>query len=260
MKLKFRHVLLLMVSVLLVSSCVSRKEIAYFQGIENLVSEVNLEPIRFKENDLLSITVSAANLESVLPFNLLLYSRATSNRSPESFNSNNTYEVGYLVDSDGEINFPVLGSIRVKGLTPKELHEYLTKQLEEYILNPIVNIRILNFRISILGEVQRPGTYMVPGERIALPEALGLAGDLSIFGMRDNILVIRETDSIKTYKYLNLLDADVLNSDFYYLQQNDVVYVEPNKAQRQSSSFNRNASVYVSIASLLISVLVIIFR
>jgi len=119
---------------------------------------------------------------------------------------------------------------------------------------------LMNFTVSVLGEVGRPGTYTVNGERIALPEALGLAGDLTIFGRRDNVLVVREQNGEKTYQYVDLASSESLNSDFYYLQQHDVVYVEPNKAQRQSSSFNRNTSVYVSMASLLISVLVIIFR
>jgi len=232
----------------------------YFQDIEKLSQHSNIvEPsLKLKPSDLLSITVSAADLESVRPFNIIIESRPIEGSS--NLLVNNTQMLGYLVDSAGEIHFPVLGGIKVAGLTPKELHDHLTKQLTTYINDPIVNIRLLNFTVSILGEVNRPGTYPVSGEKISLPEALGLAGDLTIFGRRDNVLVIRENDGKKTYAYLDMRSADILESDYYYLKQNDVVYVEPNSAQRQSSSFNRNSTVFISIASLLLSVLVLIFR
>ncbi len=260
MKLKHLKIFLLIIGVSVVTSCVSRKKIAYFQDIENLTSaSKSNQAITLKPNDLLSITVSSDNLETVMPFNVLTMARPMVGNN-DMMRSNNTQEVGYLIDNEGDINFPVLGTIHAGGLTPKELRENLTEQIKEYIKDPIINIRLMNFTVSVLGEVNRPGTYPVSGERIALPEALGLAGDLTIFGRRDNVLVVRESDGEKTYKYLDLSNSDFLNSDFYYLQQHDVVYVEPNKAQRQSSSFNRNTSVYVSITSLLISVLVLIFR
>lgn len=260
MKLKFHYAFLGILILSIVSSCVPRKRIAYFQDIENLQkTDIQFEPVTFKPNDILSITVSASNLESVIPFNLMVLSRPLTSSS-NLMTSTNTQEVGYLVDHSGSINFPVLGEIHVEGLNTRELRDFLTSKLEEYIKDPIVNVRIMNFSISILGEVNRPGTFNISGERIALPEALGLAGDMSIFGRRDNVLIIREKEGKKVYQYLDLRDANALNSEFYYLQQHDVVYVEPNTAQRQSSSFNRNSSVYVSMASLLLSVLVIIFR
>ena len=262
MKFKSLNILLLIIGIAFISSCVPRKKIAYFQGVERLVQDsISKQSIVLKPNDLLSIKVSADNLESVRPFNLMSISRPVSGGTSDmAGSSSNSQEVPYLIDSEGDIHFPVLGTIEVKGLTPRELREKLTTQLKEYIKDPIVNIRILNFTVSILGEVSGPGTFTVSGERIALPEALGLAGDLTIYGQRDNILVVRETNGIKTFKYLDLLNADILNSDFYYLQQHDIVYVEPNSAQRQSASFNRNTTVYISIASLLLSVMVLIFR
>lgn len=259
MKIKFYHVLVLTLVFALMTSCVPRKDIAYFQGIENLTSESNLEPLKLMPNDILSIIVSAANFESTIPFNLISISRPTTGTA-QMIGSSTAQEIPYMIDSAGKIHFPVLGEIQAEGLSPQELREDLTKRLKEYIKDPIVNIRILNFTVSVLGEVNRPGTFAVSGERIALPEALGMAGDMSIFGRRDNVLVIREIEGKKIYKYLDLRDSDILNSDFYYLRQHDVVYVEPNKAQRQSSNFNRNASVYVSIASLLVSVLVVISK
>lgn len=260
MKLNYQNALLGILICFITLSCVPRKRIAYFQGLDKIQnSDINFQPVTFKPNDVLSITVSASNLESVIPFNLMVLSRPLTS-SREMMSSTNTQEVGYLVDHTGAINFPVLGEIHVEGLNTKQLRELLTTKLKEHIKDPIVNVRIMNFSVSILGEVTRPGTFVISGERIALPEALGLAGDLTIFGRRDNVLVVREFEGKKSYQYLDLTDSQVLNSEFYYLQQHDVVYVEPNTAQRQSSSFNRNAPVYVSMASLLLSVLVIIFR
>lgn len=244
----------------LLSSCVSREKIVYFQDIEKLSenSEVVVPSLALKPNDLLSITVSASDIESARPFNVIIESRPMVGSSDVFTNS--TQQPGYLVDSDGNINFPVLGSIKVEGLTPKELNAQLKSQLSAYLIDPIINIRILNFTVTILGEVERPGTYTISGEKISILEALGRAGDLSLYGKRDNVLVIRENKGKKTTAFLDFRSSDFMSSEYYYLQQNDVVYVEPNQAQRQSSSFNRNSTVYISIASLMLSVLVLIFR
>ncbi len=260
MRFRCYYALLFVLTLGLFSSCVSRKKIVYFQDIEKLAqnSDMAKPSITIKPNDLLSITVSATDLESARPFNVIIEARPAVGGS--SLMTNNTQQPGYLVDSGGDIHFPVLGTLHVEGLTPKELNDNLTERLKSYIKDPIVNIRILNFTVSVLGEVSRPGTYTVEGEKISITEALGLAGDLTIYGRRDNVLVIRENGGKKTYSYLDFRGADLLDSDYYYLKQNDVIYVEPNGAQRQSSSFNRNSTVYISIASLLLSVLVLITR
>lgn len=252
--------LLALMILALASSCVSRQKIVYFQDLETrgaLMDSVR-NNIKIMPNDLLSILVSSYDLNAVRPFNLVTESRPGIDNYGVSYN--NTQQVGYLVAPDGNIDFPVLGSVEVAGLTRNELSELLVARISEYVKDPIVTIRITNFKVSVLGEVARPGTYNIQGERLTLPEALGLAGDLTIFGRRDNVLVIRDDGETKQYKYLDLRDSEVLSSDYYYLQQNDVVYVEPNNAQIQSSSFNRNTSIYISIASLLLSVMVIIFR
>lgn len=239
------------------SSCVSRKKLVYFQNIETLAEKTASvkNTTTIKANDLLSITVSSFDLEAVRPFNMTgTTSSASSN--PEQ----GVMQQGYLVGADGTIEFPVVGTIAVAGLTRKELNDKLTKEISVYVKNPIVNINIINFKVTILGEVTQPGNYPVSGERITLPEALGLAGDLTIFGRRDNVLIIREAGGEKTYKYVDLTKVDLMDSEFYYLQQNDVVYVEPNKAQIQSSSFNRNTGVFISIASLLVTVMVLFTR
>ena len=164
----------------------------------------------------------------------------------------------YLVDSDGNIEFPVLGTVNVTGLNRQQLAAKLKTEITEYVQDPIVNVRIVNFQVSVLGEVARPGTFDIRDEYLSLPKALGFAGDLSIYGRRDNVLVMREDNGKKIHEYLDLTDPNVINSPFYYLQQNDVVYVEPNGAQMQSASYNRNAGVYISIASVLISLAVLI--
>lgn len=256
----FKSYSLVIFSILLITSCVPRKNIVYFQDIENYVSEDNIEPARFKPNDMLSIIVSSSNIESAIPFNLMSLVRPIAGVRTTSTNitgSTASMEVPYMVNSDGEIEFPVLGTIKIEGMSTQDLKSYLQKELKEFIKDPIINIRFLNFTVTILGEVNHPGTFHINGERVSLPEALGVAGDMSIFGRRDNILIVRETGGKKVYKYLDMRDPDILNSEYYYLQQHDIVYVEPNRAQRQSSSFNRNMSVYVSIASLLLSLYVI---
>lgn len=254
-------ILLGILSLLLMGSCVSRKKMAYFQNMEELKLAVDESKtdLKIQPNDLLTITVSAANLEAVQPFNLPVTSAPRLGEVGGTVQGNMQIQ-SYLVDSDGNIEFPVLGTVKVSGLTRQELIEKLKNEISAYVQNPIVNIKIVNFQVTVLGEVNRPGTFTVPDERLSLSKALGLAGDLTIYGRRDNVMILRETGDSKEYKYVDLTQSDFLNSPYYYLQQNDVVYVEPNKAQLQGASYNRNAQVYISIASVLISLIILITR
>lgn len=232
------------------SSCVSRKRIIYFQDLEEqkgLLLDIQ-NSFRIQPNDLISIVVSAYNPESVMPFNSI--HEGTSGATPQA----------YLTAEDGTIEFPVLGNIKVAGLKRSELSEMLVARISEYVINPIVTIRVLNFKISVLGEVNSPGSFSADGERLTIPEALAMAGDLSIYGKRENILIIRDNGGKREYEYLDLRNSDILNSEYYYLQQNDVVYVEPNYAQIQGASVNRSTSLYLSVASFLLSVLLIVLR
>ena len=260
MRIRNYYVLLVILALVMLSSCVSREKIVYFQNIEKLGQNSSMAKpsLTIKANDLLGITVSAASLEAVRPFNVVAEARPPA--GGVDYGSNSTQQLGYLVDNDGNINFPELGIIHVEGLTPRELVILLTDKLTDYLKDPIVNVRMLNFNVSVLGEVQRPGTFQVTGEKISITEALGLAGDLTIYGRRDNVLVIRDNGGTKNYAYLDFRNADFLNSEYYYLKQNDVVYVEPNGAQRQAASFNRNSTVFISIASLILSVVVLITK
>ncbi|MEO2072889.1 MAG: polysaccharide biosynthesis/export family protein [Zunongwangia sp.] len=261
---KFKFILCLFFLAFL-SSCVSREEMVYFQNLDQLKVEDGsssiYENLEIKPNDQLSITVSAEEIEAAMPFNLPYIGNVMGSQMGEVRISGTPALQSYLVNADGEIQFPILGSVKVAGLNRKELSLKLQKEISEYIQNPIVIVRISNFQVTVLGEVRQPGTFPVTDEYLSLPKALGLAGDMTIYGKRKNVLVVRETENgDKKHAYLDLTDADIVNSPFYYLQQNDVVYVEPNGPQLQSASYNRNASVYISIASVLVSLAVLITR
>jgi polysaccharide export outer membrane protein len=145
---------------------------------------------------------------------------------------------GYLVNSDGNIQFPIIGDIQLAGMTRTQAIEKLKEELSSYIVNPTISIRILNFRVTVLGDVRNPGTFTIPNERITVLEALGIAGDLLITGERENVLVVRDDDGKKREYRIDLTSESLFSSPVYYLQQNDVIYVEPNRAKRNSSVIN----------------------
>ena len=255
----------LLVLSLVLSSCgASKSEIVYFQGLENNGLIINAKipkNLSIRTNDLLSITVSALEQEAAAPFNLTILGTRTGIASSEiQFNQNQQALQNYLVDSEGNIEFPILGTVPVAGLSRQELQSVLKIKISEYVQDPIVNVRILNFQVSVLGEVKNPGTYDVRDEYLTLPQALGLAGDLTIFGERKNVLVIRQAENnTKQYKYIDLTDSNTLSSPFYMLRQNDVIYVEP-KSNYLSAAYTRNSQVYISILSALISLAILITR
>lgn len=249
-KQKLKQSLIIIISILMFTSCVSKKNMVYFQNtneIDNAIFE-NYAPV-IQVDDMLSITVSALDSELSKPFNLSQGGNGGVQSQP----------LTYLVDINGNINFPVLGEIASKGLTTNELKESLIKQLEIYIKSPIVNIRLENFRVTILGEVKTPGTFVLNNERITIPEALGLAGDLSINGKRKNILLVRNINGKFERLRLDLTDESIFNSPYYYLAQNDILYVEPNKAKLNSSALGTTSSI-LSIAAAIISLGLIITR
>lgn len=250
--------LICFVLVLLTVSCASRKDIVYFQDIEDidkLASRVIYDPV-LQPDDLLTITVSALNMETVMPFNLPVVAYMDTGQRASGTPQLQTY----LLDSHGNVEFPVIGTIQLGGLTRSEAVSLLRKEISQYVKNPVVNIRIMNYRVTVLGEVVRPGAYTIPNERITIMEALGLAGDLTVYGKRDNILIIRDKNGEKTYTRVDITKKDILESPYYYLQQNDVIYVEPNKAQVQASTYNRNATVVISIASVIIALISVLTR
>lgn len=247
---RFRALTFLVVT-LLAASCGSKKDVVYLQdtgNFETLIDKNAFTP-KFKEDDVVSIYVSTLDTEASAPFNLFRGSSEGGIR-PE--------QVDYLVDDNGEIDFPVIGKVKIAGLSPEETRALLRERLSEYLKDPIINIRLRNFTVTVLGEVNRPGTYPVNGEKITILEAIGLAGDLTIKGQRENVMVIRDFDGTKVYTRIDLRKKDALNSPVYYLTQNDVVYVEPNRSAATASSLDNRASIAISVASLLITSTVIL--
>lgn len=245
--------------VLLLTACTSSKKILYLQDVQPLKQQdiENQYEVKIHNDDLLAIMVNSKNPELALPFNMPLISYQVGYQ--------NTYTqriLGYLVDSDGNIDFPILGKIHAAGMTRKELTEYLKQRLmdEDYIKDPIVTVQFLNFKISVMGEVNRPGSFDISSDRITLLEALSKAGDLTIYGRRDRVAVIREVDGVRTILYHDLRSSDIFQSPCYYLQQNDIVYVEPNKAKTGQSRINQNnsVSVWTSVISVLTSIVTLI--
>jgi len=246
-------------SILIITSCGTRKDLVYFQ--DEVLTEADLNytqdsELTFMVGDLLTIDVSALDPEVVKPFNL----------PPVSYNSTVISAQGtlrmqtYLIDNNGNIEFPVLGTIKMEGLTRSGANNFLKERLLEYVKNPIVNIRLANFTITVLGEVSKPGTYTIQDERVSLTEALGLAGDLTIYGKRDNVFLIRERDGKKQYTKFDLTSIRVLQSPNYYLAQNDVIYVEPNKARIRQSSYNQNNGVIISAVATLATIAAILIK
>jgi polysaccharide export outer membrane protein len=244
-----KRLLTLVLIAIFISSCATRKEVVYFQDAKDFETVVDTDTFstKFKINDILNIYISTFDAEATRPFNLI---KATENGRSEA--------VDYLIDKDGNIDYPVLGKIKLVGLTVQEAKELIKQKLAVYLKDPIVNIRLANFRVTVLGSVNRPGTYNISGERITILEALGQAGDLNIKGRRDNVLVIRDFNGTKVYTRINLTNKESMNSPVYYLTQNDVVYVEPNKSAISTSSLDNRTSIIVSIVSLLITSGVII--
>jgi len=242
--------------VILLQSCASRKNVAYLQDVNNnsnSQTESSYEPV-LKNDDLLSIIVSANDPEITYMFNI---PQIQGNyKVDESQSSIRTY----LIDSYGQIEFPVLGKISLAGLTRSEAIKELTQKVKPYITNPTINLRILNYKVSVIGEVIKPGSYNFSSERVTLLEALAIAGDLTIYGKRNNILIIREKNNEKTYNRVDITNSSFVNSEFYYLTQNDVIVVEPNKTRINSSSFGPNVLGIISAASIIISILILLQR
>ena len=224
-----KSTLLIVASALLLTACVNTRKTTYFTDVTDgiLTTHTPIPESVIQKNDLLSITVNSLNPVESERFNL-------------PFNTNNFNNIsginptsGYLVDTDGFIQFPVLGNIKADGLTKERLKENILKKIldSQFLKEPVVNVRILNFRVTVIGEVQRPSVVSIPNEKISLLEAIGLAGDLTIYGKRENVLVIREENGNKIIKRLNLNSNELLSSPYYYLKSNDIVYVEPNKTR-----------------------------
>ena len=254
--------------ILMLSSCGTAKDIAYFQNkIINEPEAIDKHAgIVIQPKDMLSIIVSSRNPELVVMFNLPIVSYQAGSETVSGSGSQRL--IGYVVDNDGQIDFPVLGPIKVAGLTRWELAEFIKNKLvnEGLLTDAVVTVEFMNFKVSVIGEVNSPGTFTIQGDKVTVLQAISLARDLTIFGERENVTVIRERDGERTMYEINLCDVSMFTSPAYYLQQNDVVYVQPSevkarqsttddKALRMTSIFVSGGSLLVSIASLIIGII-----
>ena len=251
--------LLLVVSVLVFTSCGSTKNVAYLQNSDtvDLSRSDFLYDARILPKDILTITVNTVNPEAAAPFNLTVATEMSVSRGRSSVTSSGQTLQTYLVDNRGCIEFPILGTLEVVGLTKsmceKMIHDKIMPYLNENE-NPVVTVRMSNYKISVLGEVAHPGMFTVGNEKINILEALAQAGDLTIYGVRDRVKLIREdAKGHKEIHTINLNDANIINSPYYYLQQNDIVYVEPNKVKSQNSRVGQVTTLWFSATSILIS-------
>ena len=255
--------LLLTAATLILGSCGSTKDVAYFQNATqvDLSSSKGLYDARIMPKDELSITVSTTDAEAAVPFNLTV-------PTPYSQNQRSTSSQAmlqtYLVDNQGNIDFPIVGTIHLGGMTKSEAESFIKQKIQPYMNkneNPIVTVRMSSYKVSVLGEVNHPGSFTVSKEKVSILEALALAGDLTIYGVRNNVQLIREDASgEKSIYILNLNDANIINSPYYYLQQNDIVYVTPNKVKAQNSSVGSMTTLWFSATSILISLTSLLYN
>jgi len=247
------------VIVLMLTGCATQKDVAYFNGLNsNSADSINkkfkkIHEARICAGDMLSITVTGLDPLAVAPFNLPLVSYATP--GTDQLYSAPTLQ-SYLVDINGNINFPVIGTLKLLGLSKSEAIKFINDQLAPYLKNAIVTLQFLNYKVTVLGEVLRPGQYSISNERVTVLDALGLAGDMTIYGKRNNVLITRENNGKLEFVRLNLNTDEVFRSPYYYLQQNDVIYVEPNSVKSVAS---QNTSLYLSSLSTLATVVAVIY-
>ena len=236
-------------------SCASRKDMLYLQNSESKETTTSYEPF-LQPDDVLLIIISSENPEIAAPYNLKSVSLQGSLEESTGTERLQTY----IVDKNGNIEFPVIGTIHLGGLTKNEAVSKIKEKLQDHVKDAVVNLRILNFKISILGEVAKPGSYSVKSERITLLEALSLAGDLTIYGKRKTILLIREKNGNRVMERIDITKSDFVNSPYYYLSQNDVIYVEPNKTRINSSMIGPNLTIGISALSLVVTIIALTTR
>lgn len=250
------HILFLLSIGFLISlnSCTSRKKLLYHQNISEIQLPQKIgdyEPI-YSIDDALMILVTSDNPEAAAPFNLLVFS---TNDNSTDLVSLQKRQLNYIVDKDGTITYPVLGKIKVAGLKKSELVSVLEEKLKKYISNPIISVRLTNFEVSVLGDVNRPGTIKFETDKVTLIECLTKAGDLTITGERRNIRIIREIDGAIVTGTVDLTDANFFNSPYYYIKPNDYIYVEPNRIKTSTTAL----SPIVSYGSIFLSTAITLY-
>lgn len=262
----FKRIIYCLIVVATLASCGSAADLAYFQEVvdsgelEGVAGQLNT----IQPGDVLTISVSSSTPELAIPYNLFsarsqVASSVTASNSSSRVITNVAYE-GYTVKEDGTIDFPVLGEIKVAGLTRQEIANMLADRLKSVMPDPVVTVTLMNFYVTVIGEVARPGTYNFPGDRLTLLEALGFSGDMTVYGNREKVMVIREENGTRHVEMLNLKSKDIFKSPYFYLKQNDVVYVEAVGAKAKSvSTFTTYFPVITSLASLGSTIAMIIY-
>ena len=267
-KMKIRKVVcMLTLSTLLVSGCTSYQKVPYLQNpevVNNYGKEIPLYDAKIMPKDILNITVNTTDPQAAAPFNLTVQDPA--NVANSSFRTTSQPSLQqYLVNNDGEIDFPVLGCLKVSGLTKNQAEGLIREKLIPYLKEtPVVTVRMVNYKISVLGEVNKPGTFTVTNEKVNVLEALAMAGDMTVYGVRDNVKLVREdAEGKRQIQTLNLNDADLVLSPYFYLQQNDILYVTPNKTKARNSDIGNSTTIWISATSILVSIaslLVTVFK
>ena len=248
----------LMLSII-VSSCATKDDVVYFHNSESLEGKENLldyEP-KIEANDVLRINVSSSsvNEEIVAPFQMNQQGGQSGGGGGQNLSL-----TGYLVSPQGTINFPVLGTVEVEGLSRTAIQDKLQTQISEYVRDPVVDVRIVNFSVTVLGEVGSPGRVQITDGRVTMPELLAMSGDITYNGKRENIKIIREVNGVKTVGYIDMTESDLFDSPFYYLKQNDIVYVEPTYARMKSAGFFGSPGAILGLVSSTLSLIFIFTR
>ncbi|MCA6069091.1 polysaccharide biosynthesis/export family protein [Chryseobacterium sp. RG1] len=247
----------------LLFSCGTRQEINYMKDIENLVLDNSVKNSRstLQPGDQLVITVSAKDMDVVKPFNQVYSSTSTIAQHSTQSSNNLAQQVPssgptYNVDTDGNIIFPQIGKVSTKNENLETFRLKLTDLIREYVKEPVVDVKLINFKIAVLGEVARPGQYVFSEGNTTLLGALGMAGDLTPYGIRTNVLVVRNVDGKFTKERIDLTSAQFINSPYYYLRQNDIIYVQPNANREKAARVDPNTGLYISVASVIASLVI----
>lgn len=244
-----------------VFSCTPRQEINYMKDIESIALDNSVKNSRstLQPGDQLVINVSAKDMDVVKPFNqnysssttITQYSMPSSNNLPQQLPVSGPM---YMVDTDWNIIFPQIGKISAREETVETFRTKLVDLISKYVKDPVVDVKLVNFKISVLGEVARPGQYIIPDGNTTLFGALGMAGDLTPFGLRKNVLIVRNVDGQFTQQRVDLTSAEFINSPYYYLKQNDMIYVQPNAVREKAARIDPNTGLYISVASVIASI------
>ena len=252
-----KHLGIFILGALLLASCATNKRAAYIQQVQTDIPTAIEQDyqIRIKPLDRLTVTINSKDPELAAPFNAASSYNSLNGLSSYSSSSNGNLQI-LTVDKEGKIQLPIIGEIDCDGLTRNELAKKIENTIREngMVHDPIVIIQFADVKFSVLGEVARPGQFSITNDRISLFDALAMAGDLTIYGQRENVALIREENGMRTVHYFDLKNPDILTSPYFYLQQDDVVYVTPNKYKAQAGEINQNRSFYISLVSVAVSV------